>query len=1081
MMDSESALRLSLPMRWMPAHKGLTKHQIIFDHGRAGKNLCVAPMTGAMALCLEECVDGRIASSESDRVAHAIYASLGQPAHFQPACVLSKEVFLRLQLRLLKRRMALLQLGNKQEEAHDMYLLCQQMCQKAKKSVVKEQAVSFQLRQQLIAAKHQLTQSSHYLAEHNEGHNQLKQQLGEETGQREELRRQLQGIQLELDQARLIIAEHQQVQQAQQRHNAHLQAQRTTFRAEVQDERHISAQLRSALDHVLEAHNEHSSTAQTQGDLETVSAELRAEQQQKDELQLQLNHLRGHFQAEQQHSTEESEQLSRARVELEVEQKVQAELEDTTTLADVKSKEAAAAASHSAAAAAQAQHEKEVASHTCTYTRFYADFEKELQQQSSNIDCLQKQLAQVQGDLAQASSALSDKTQTASALNIELEQLRQAELQKQQRSDVASTDGEVQDQLGSPATTQPGQDASSVLSKAATLHGMEALPSLAGLELNPGQGRVQTDGAVLDSPIAPSSPLIAAKTPFAQVSRPAQEQKQSPLGSPETATQKRQQTRPGQVGNAPDTVTHCTEWLGSSPPLAPKAAAEPSLSSTSVGVPATEFVTLAAATDGLAPQAHAVEGVHDALWQPEAVLAADDSSGAPATAEVGSMREDTTDQSAPTKAGMGQGESPRLLASPDSSQAAASSGPLPSKSKVSAEPALELYTSVGKTMSRAPEPQAEVCSKGAGLATSLGSRLADAEAKVMDRVAPTNTAAADMPPPPLPPKEGEALEVQLSNSTTALGLAEARPDQNATDCCSSHEAADTASNIQVHRVAAGKMQHSGRFAAAHQGCTFELGSSASVSAAAAEEAAEHQRCFHLPGSSASLSRAAAQEAEPMQGADIQPSSSGFVSTATHFGLTASSEMVRDTTNTAQSLESASLSGDCLDGDDAYEYPFCSQIRWLKDPADRRLGVGGTAQVFRAQLVSPDRQSVTDIAELEDKWYTLGLHYFYTAKLPAAAGASSREAEEECAFLVMGVFQGKDLEEVCSAINHEVHATPPGAQLNALMTWGFQFSLKTFYHLAEAMSDLHETRSHRDFKPVWRGAHMPCAQSYGIFP
>ncbi|DBA74051.1 TPA: hypothetical protein ACH3X1_010866 [Trebouxia sp. C0004] len=1036
---------------------------------------------------LKECVDGRIASSESDRVAHAIYASLGQPAHFQPACVLSKEVFLRLQLRLLKRRMALLQLGNKQEEAHDMYLLCQQMCQKAKKSVVKEQAVSFQLRQQLIAAKHQLTQSSHYLAEHNEGHNQLKQQLGEETGQREELRRQLQGIQLELDQARLIIAEHQQVQQAQQRHNAHLQAQRTTFRAEVQDERHISAQLRSALDHVLEAHNEHSSTAQTQGDLETVSAELRAEQQQKDELQLQLNHLRGHFQAEQQHSTEESEQLSRARVELEVEQKVgwqyqvqvgnagnkvQAELEDTTTLADVKSKEAA-----------QAQHEKEVASHTCTYTRFYADFEKELQQQSSNIDCLQKQLAQVQGDLAQASSALSDKTQTASALNIELEQLRphhqaalqqqlrfeqrlqlaEAELQKQQRSDVASTDGEVQDQLGSPATTQPGQDASSVLSKAATLHGMEALPSLAGLELNPGQGRVQTDGAVLDSPIAPSSPLIAAKTPFAQVSRPAQEQKQSPLGSPETATQKRQQTRPGQVGNAPDTVTHCTEWLGSSPPLAPKAAAEPSLSSTSVGVPATEFVTLAAATDGLAPQAHAVEGVHDALWQPEAVLAADDSSGAPATAEVGSMREDTTDQSAPTKAGMGQGESPRLLASPDSSQAAASSGPLPSKSKVSAEPALELYTSVGKTMSRAPEPQAEVCSKGAGLATSLGSRLADAEAKVMDRVAPTNTAAADMPPPPLPPKvsptnardkpEGEALEVQLSNSTTALGLAEARPDQNATDCCSSHEAADTASNIQVHRVAAGKMQHSGRFAAAHQGCTFELGSSASVSAAAAEEAAEHQRCFHLPGSSASLSRAAAQEAEPMQGADIQPSSSGFVSTATHFGLTASSEMVRDTTNTAQSLESASLSGDCLDGDDAYEYPFCSQIRWLKDPADRRLGVGGTAQVFSEAVHTPlDRRAAEHEArvlqELEDKWYTLGLHYFYTAKLPAAAGASSREAEEECAFLVMGVFQGKDLEEVCSAINHEVHATPPGAQLNALMTWGFQFSLKTFYHLAE---------------------------------
>ena len=98
---------------------------------------------------------------------------------------------------------------------------------------------------------------------------------------------------------------------------------------------------------------------------------------------------------------------------------------------------------------------------------------------------------QVQGDLAQASTALSDKTQAASALNVELEQLRrelslkqkegnqasasgvaaachqaavqqqqlrpqqqqaEAELQNQQRSD-----GEAQDQLGSIATTHPGQ------------------------------------------------------------------------------------------------------------------------------------------------------------------------------------------------------------------------------------------------------------------------------------------------------------------------------------------------------------------------------------------------------------------------------------------------------------------------------------------------------------------------------------------------------------------------------------------------------------------------------------------------
>lgn len=158
------------------------------------------------------------------------------------------------------------------------------------------------------------------------------------------------------------------------------------------------------------------------------------------------------------------------------------------------------------------------------------------------------------------------------------------------------------------------------------------------------------------------------------------------------------------------------------------AATEPSLSSsssTSVGVPAADAVTLAAATDGLAPQTQAVEGVHDALRQREAVLAADDTSGAPATAEVGLEREDSADESAVKKAGMGQGESPRLLASPDSSQAA-----VPSKRKMVAEAPLETDASVGKKVSGAPESEAEICSTGTGLATSLWAQPTEAEAKV---------------------------------------------------------------------------------------------------------------------------------------------------------------------------------------------------------------------------------------------------------------------------------------------------------------------------------------------------------------
>lgn len=46
------------------------------------------------------------------------------------------------------------------------------------------------------------------MAEQYEAHNQLTQQLVQEKDQREELRRQLQDKQLELDQAKMIIADH---------------------------------------------------------------------------------------------------------------------------------------------------------------------------------------------------------------------------------------------------------------------------------------------------------------------------------------------------------------------------------------------------------------------------------------------------------------------------------------------------------------------------------------------------------------------------------------------------------------------------------------------------------------------------------------------------------------------------------------------------------------------------------------------------------------------------------------------------------------------------------------------------------
>ena len=236
-----------------------------------------------------------------------------------------------------------------------------------------------------------------------------------------------------------------------------------------------------------------------------------------------------------------------------------------------------------------------------------------------------------------------------------------------------------------------------------------------------------------------------------QVSRPAQEQKQSLLGSPETAGHKRQQTGPGQVGNAPGTITHYTEHVRSSTASAHMAAASSptatasspmaaasapiaaaalspssSSSSTSVGVPAANSVSLAAATDDVAPQVQAVEGVHDALRQQEAVAAGDDTSDAHATAAVGSQRKDSADESVVKKAGVGQGQSPRLLASPHSSQGVVSSGALPSKRKMVAES----DASIGKKMSGAPESEAEVGGNGNGLTTSLLARPTEANAKV---------------------------------------------------------------------------------------------------------------------------------------------------------------------------------------------------------------------------------------------------------------------------------------------------------------------------------------------------------------
>lgn len=55
------------------------------------------------------------------------------------------------------------------------------------------------------------------------------------------------------------------------------------------------------------------------------------------------------------------------------------------------------------------------------------------------------------------------------------------------------------------------------LSKAAALPGEKPAPNVGGLKLKPGLGMRQIDGAASNSPTTPTSPLILAKNPFAEV------------------------------------------------------------------------------------------------------------------------------------------------------------------------------------------------------------------------------------------------------------------------------------------------------------------------------------------------------------------------------------------------------------------------------------------------------------------------------------------------------------------------------------------------------------------------------------
>ena len=76
--------------------------------------------------------------------------------------------------------------------------------------------------------------------------------------------------------------------------------------------------------------------------------------------------------------------------------------------------------------------------------------------------------------------------------------------------------------MSCPIIPQVHFESNGKLGKAAALPGEKPAPNVGGLKLKPGLGMRQIDGAASDSPTTPTSPLILAKNPFAEVGQQQQ-------------------------------------------------------------------------------------------------------------------------------------------------------------------------------------------------------------------------------------------------------------------------------------------------------------------------------------------------------------------------------------------------------------------------------------------------------------------------------------------------------------------------------------------------------------------------------
>ncbi|KAL3153330.1 hypothetical protein ABBQ38_011673 [Trebouxia sp. C0009 RCD-2024] len=191
--------------------------------------------------------------------------------------------------------------------------------------------------------------------------------------------------------------------------------------------------------------------------------------------------------------------------------------------------------------------------------------------------------------------------------------------------------------------------------------------------------------------------------------------------------------------------------------------------------------------------------------------------------------------------------------------------------------------------------------------------------------------------------------------------------------------------------------------------------------------------------------------------------------------------------------------------DPYEaVPFCSDLRWRKDRTHRKLSAGGTGTVYRAEKLTSqcdssqpwslssgssaaaDATHVTHVAvksmmleqggnaqlaehegrvlaSLSDKEYVPTFHGYFTDP--------ETQRWHRRAYIVTELLPGLNLDDFCYKVRKATGRLRTKEQLVEVRQWMWDFTMHAMYLLVQALSEVHEQRSHRDLKA---GNVMVCA-------